>query len=215
MTAPEVSTEAVQNAISRLAEHISEPECELEYQSPFQLLVATILSAQCTDARVNMVTPALFERFPTAQDIFAAESDDIETLIHSTGFYKAKARNLQACCKTIVQQFSGNMPEELDGLCQLPGVGRKTANLVLGVAFGKATGVVVDTHAARVSQRLGLTSESKPEKIEKELMHLVPTDQWVDLGHRLILHGRRTCKAKNPMCDECAIRDACPQIGVS
>lgn len=215
MTAPEVSTAAARNAISRLADHIPHPECELNYGSPFELLVATILSAQCTDERVNQVTPGLFQRFPTAEDISEAEAGEVETLIHSTGFYKAKTRNLQSCCKTIVEQFGGNMPSELDELCQLPGVGRKTANLVIGVAFEKATGVVVDTHAGRVSRRLGLTAESKPEKIEKDLMNLVPNDQWIDLGHRLILHGRHTCKAKKPNCDECAIRDVCPQIGVS
>jgi endonuclease III len=215
MTAPEVSTEAAQNAISRLANHIPHPECELNFRTPFELLVATILSAQCTDERVNQVTPGLFARFPTAEDISAAEPSEVETLIHSTGFYKAKTKSLQACCRGIIERFGGEMPAELGPLCELPGVGRKTANLLLGVAFGKATGVVVDTHAGRVSQRLGLTTESKPEKIEKDLMELVPSDQWIDFGHRLILHGRRTCKSKNPKCDECEIRDACPQIGVS
>jgi endonuclease-3 len=161
------------------------------------------------------VTPGLFARFPTAEDISAAEPSEVETLIHSTGFYKAKTKSLQACCRGIIERFGGEMPAELGPLCELPGVGRKTANLLLGVAFGKATGVVVDTHAGRVSQRLGLTTESKPEKIEKDLMELVPSDQWIDFGHRLILHGRRTCKSKNPKCDECEIRDACPQIGVS
>jgi endonuclease-3 len=215
MTAPEVSTEAAQNAISRLANHIPDPECELNFRTPFELLVATILSAQCTDERVNQVTPGLFGRFPTAEDIAAAEPSDVETLIHSTGFYKAKTKSLQACCRAIIERFGGEMPAELAPLCELPGVGRKTANLVLGVAFGKATGVVVDTHAGRVSQRLGLTTESKPEKIERDLMELVPSDQWIDFGHRLILHGRRTCKSRKPNCDECTIRDACPQIGVS
>jgi len=215
MSSTNVSTEAAHHAIARLAEHLPDPQCELMFNSPFELLVATVLSAQCTDERVNQVIPSLFERFPTVRELAAAGTTEIESIIHSTGFYRAKARNIQACAMMVVEDHDGEMPRELDALCRLPGVGRKTANLVLGVAFRIATGVVVDTHAGRVSQRLGLTTQSKADKIECDLMALVPKEQWIDLGHRLVLHGRHTCTSKRPQCDTCAIRDACPQIGVS
>jgi endonuclease-3 len=215
MSLTKASTEAAHNAIARLAEHLPHPQCELMYNSPFELLVATVLSAQCTDERVNQVTPRLFERFPTVCDLADGELEEIEVIIHSTGFYRAKARNIQAFSQMIVADHQEQVPRELDALCQLPGVGRKTANLVLGIAFRVPSGVVVDTHAGRVSRRLGLTAHSKPDKIEADLMSLVPKDQWIDLGHRLVLHGRHTCKARQPQCDTCAIHDVCPQIGVS
>jgi endonuclease-3 len=215
MTSTEDSTQAAHHAIARLAAHIPRPECELNFNTPFELLAATILSAQCTDARVNQVTPVLFERYRTVADLADADIEELETIIHSTGFYRAKAKNLLGCATSIMEDHAGQMPEDLPALCRLPGVGRKTANLVMGVAFGQATGIVIDTHASRVSQRLGLTSETKPDKIEAALMKLAPKDQWIDLGHRLILHGRHTCKSKKPDCDHCDLYDACPKIGVS
>jgi endonuclease-3 len=192
-----------------------EATCALTHANPYQLLVATILSAQCTDARVNMVTPDLFGRYPDPSSLARAQPNDLENLIRSTGFFRAKARNLLAMANQVVEKHDGEIPRQLDTLTALAGVGRKTANVVLGTAFGIATGIVVDTHVKRLAKRLGLTSRNSPEQIERELMEVVPRSQWVDLSHRLIQHGRRVCLARRPRCDDCALAAICPKVGVS
>ncbi|HPW56122.1 MAG: endonuclease III [Thermoanaerobaculaceae bacterium] len=188
--------------------------CELSYRSPYELLVATILSAQCTDVRVNMVTPALFARFPDATALAGADRAELEELIRSTGFFRNKATSLLGMAQVVVERHGGQIPADMDALTALPGVGRKTANVVLGTAWGLATGVVVDTHVSRLSQRLGLTRERNAEKIERDLMALFPPSSWIDLSHRLILHGRRVCQARKPACDRCSLAAICPRIGV-
>lgn len=184
--------------------------CELDHRNAFELLVATILSAQCTDERVNMVTPALFAKYPTPLAMAEAERDDLETLIRSTGFYHNKAKNIQDAARRIVSTFDGEVPANMADLLTLTGVARKTANVVLGVAYGIGVGIVVDTHVKRLSNRLGLTSEENPDKIEKELMALVPQPDWIDISHLLIFHGRRCCDARKPNCAGCTIRHLCP-----
>ncbi len=191
-----------------------EATCALAHANPYQLLVATILSAQCTDARVNMVTPELFGRFPDPASLARAEPGELEELIRSTGFFRAKTRNLLAMARQVVERHGGEIPRHLDALTALGGVGRKTANVVLGTAFKIATGIVVDTHVKRLATRLGLTSKSTPEQIERDLMQVVPRSQWVDLSHRLIQHGRRICLARRPRCDQCALASICPKVGV-
>jgi endonuclease-3 len=188
--------------------------CALVHENPFQLLVATILSAQCTDARVNLVTPALFRRFPNARSIAGADQAVLEELIRSTGFFRAKARNLKAMAEHLAQHHDGEIPRDLETLTALAGVGRKTANVVLGTAFGIASGVVVDTHVKRLAFRLGLTAHKEPSRIEKDLMAVVPRAEWVNLSHRLIHHGRRTCLARKPRCSQCALEKICPKMGV-
>ncbi len=189
--------------------------CALVHANPYELLVATILSAQCTDARVNMVTPELFRRYPDAQSLARAVPSDLEALIRSTGFFRAKARSLLAMAQRIVLEHGGSVPADLDALTALPGVGRKTANVVLGTAFGIASGVVVDTHVKRLARRMGLTSKNVPEQIERDLMELLPRREWIDLSHRLILHGRRVCAARAPKCAACSLEPICPQTGVT
>jgi endonuclease-3 len=189
--------------------------CALVHDNPFQLLVATILSAQCTDARVNQVTPALFHRFPDALSMAICEQKDLEELIRSTGFFRAKARNLKSMAKHLVDEFAGEIPRDVEALTNLAGVGRKTANVVLGTAFGIATGVVVDTHVKRLAWRLGLTTHRLPLQIERELMAAVPRREWVNLSHRLIHHGRQICVARKPRCGRCGLATICPKIGVS
>ena len=188
--------------------------CELNFSDPFELLVATILSAQCTDERVNMVTSALFRRFPGAAALAAADQSELEELIRSTGFFHNKAKSLLGMARAVVERHGGEIPPSMDDLTKLPGVGRKTANVVLGTAFGMSTGVVVDTHLARLALRLGLSAENDPERIERNLMELFPPASWVALGHRLILHGRRVCRARKPACDACPLAPFCPRIGV-
>ena len=188
--------------------------CELSYRSPYELLVATILSAQCTDVRVNMVTPALFARFPDATALAGADRAELEELIRSTGFFRNKATSLLGMAQVVVERHGGQIPADMDALTALPGVGRKTANVVLCTAWGLATGVVVDTHVSRLSQRLGLTRERNAEKIERDLMALFPPSSWIDLSHRLILHGRRVCQARKPACDRCSLAAICPRISV-
>jgi endonuclease III len=192
-----------------------EAACALVHVNPYQLLVATILSAQCTDARVNMVTPELFRRFPDAASLANAQPDELESLIRSTGFFRAKTRNLLEMARQVVSRHDGEIPRKLEELTALGGVGRKTANVVLGTAFGIAHGIVVDTHVRRLARRLGLTSKIAPEQIERELMEVVPRSQWVDLSHRLIHHGRRICLARSPRCDDCSLSSICPKVGVS
>jgi endonuclease-3 len=189
--------------------------CALVHSNPYQLLVATILSAQCTDTRVNMVTPELFRRFPDCASLARAATPELEDLIRSTGFFRAKTRSLLAMAGQVVREHDGNIPRDLEALTDLAGVGRKTANVVLGTAFGIASGIVVDTHVKRLARRLGLTSRTAPEQIERELMAVVPRKEWVDLSHRLIQHGRRVCLARRPRCDVCTLAAICPKIGVA
>lgn len=184
--------------------------CELDYRNAYELLVATILSAQCTDQRVNMATPALFARFPTPQALAGGDRAEIEELVRSTGFYRNKARSIQEAAQRIVSDYGGEVPATMDELLTLMGVARKTANVVLGVAYGIGVGIVVDTHVKRLSNRLALTQESDPEKIERDLMQIVPQQEWVDFSHLLIFHGRRTCEARKPKCPACAVRHLCP-----
>jgi endonuclease-3 len=184
--------------------------CELVFSNPLELLVATILSAQCTDVRVNMVTETLFKRYRTAADYAEVSQEELEEAVHSTGFYRNKAKNIRAMAGDLVEQHGGSVPATMEALTALAGVGRKTANVVMGNAFGKNEGVVVDTHVARLSKRLGLTTQTQPEKIEEDLMRLVPKDDWTNFSHWLIWHGRRRCMARNPQCAECEIQSLCP-----
>jgi endonuclease III len=189
--------------------------CALDHRNAFELIVATVLSAQCTDKRVNLVTPALFVRFPTAREMASADPAELETMIYQTGFFRAKARNLIALATILVDQYGAEVPKDLDRLTALPGVGRKTANVVLGVAYGIASGVVVDTHVKRLAFRLGLTERSEPEVIERELNSLLPMRHWIDFSHRLIAHGRSTCDALRPRCLECPLAGLCPRQGLA
>jgi endonuclease-3 len=189
--------------------------CALDHRNAFELLVATVLSAQCTDERVNTVTPKLFARYPDPRAMAGADLDEVEAIVYPTGFFRAKARNLVELSKILVDQHAGAVPANLGALTALPGVGRKTAHVVLGNAFGVASGVVVDTHVKRLAYRLGLTSKTDPEPIELELNALVPRNQWVDFSHRLIAHGRSTCASQRPRCSECLIRQICPRQGLA
>jgi endonuclease III len=198
----------------RLAAHYPDAHCALDFKSPFQLLVATILSAQCTDKRVNMVTPALFKRYRTPAALAAANPEELEELIKSTGFFRSKTKSLIGMSTAVAEQHNGKIPDELDALVKLPGVGRKTANVLLGNAFDKNEGVVVDTHVGRVSGRLGLTNETDPVKIEQDLMKLFPRDRWTMLAHLLIEHGRTICEARRPKCEICFLNDICPSSTV-
>jgi len=200
--------------LNRLRAAYPSAHCALHHRNPLQLLVATILSAQCTDARVNIVTPALFKKYRTAADFAAAPPAELEAMIRSTGFFRNKARSIRNCCQGIVDSHGGCVPDTLDELIQLDGIGRKTANVVLGVAYGKAEGIVVDTHVSRLSRRMGLTRQTTPEKIEHALMKVVPREDWIDFSHLLIWHGRKRCMARNPDCIHCEIADVCPKIGV-
>jgi endonuclease-3 len=190
-------------------------KCALVFSNPLELLIATILSAQCTDVRVNMVTPALFKKYRHAAAFAAAKPVELEKAIQSTGFFRNKAKNIVACCQRLVDQHQGQVPQALEQLVELPGVGRKTANVVLGTAYGVASGVVVDTHVARLSYRLGLTKHKDPVKIERDLMSQLPPREWVNFSHRLIHHGRKVCTARKPHCDECVLNALCPKIGVT
>ena len=184
--------------------------CTLNYATPVQLLVATILSAQCTDERVNLVTPALFGQFPDAEALAKAEPVEIENLIRSTGFYRNKAKNIQAACRILVAEYGGKVPPSMEQLLRLPGVARKTANVVLAHAFGINAGVTVDTHVKRLSYRLGLTKNTDPIHIERDLIRLLPSDDWENFSIRIIYHGRAICKARNPTCQVCLLSDLCP-----
>jgi endonuclease III len=198
----------------RLGKRYPDATCSLHFRSPLELLVATILSAQCTDVRVNQVTPALFRTYSTAGDYARAPLAQLERAIQSTGFFRNKAKSIQACCRVLVEDYGGEVPREIERLVELPGVGRKTANVVLGTAYGIASGVVVDTHVARISQRLGLTRQKDPTKIERDLMGLLPMKEWIALSHRMIHHGRECCTARGPRCGECPLGELCPRIGV-
>ena len=194
----------------RLALEYPDAHCALDFRNPYQLLVATILSAQCTDVRVNMVTPTLFARYPDAAALADADRGTLEELIKSTGFFRSKAKNLVGMAQALVDRHGGRVPQTMEALTALPGVGRKTANVILGNAFGKNEGIVVDTHVARLTQRLGLTRHTDPVKIEQDEMKLFPRDQWTMLSHLLIEHGRRVCLARSPRCERCVLADLCP-----
>ncbi len=194
----------------RLARAIPKPECELRFHSPFELLIATILSAQSTDRTVNAVMPSLLARFPDARALAAAEQDELETLIKPTGFFRNKSKAIRGAAQRLVERHGGEVPRTIEELTELPGVARKTANVVLGTAYRLAEGFVVDTHVTRVSQRLGLTRETDPVRIERDLCRAFPRDAWVDFGHRFVLHGRYTCLAKRPQCERCPLNELCP-----
>jgi endonuclease-3 len=200
--------------LARLKREYPDARTELDYETPLQLLEATILSAQCTDKRVNMVTPILFKTFPTAASLADAPPERVEEIIKSTGFFRNKTKSLIGLGKALVERHNGEVPDTMEELVKLPGVGRKTANVVLGNAFGKNVGVVVDTHVARVSHRLGLTRETDPVKIELDLMKLFPTEDWALLSHLLIFHGRRVCEARRPKCEMCVLNNICPTSSV-
>ncbi len=193
----------------RLLAAYPDAKCALDFSTPLQLLVATILSAQSTDKTVNTVTPALFRKYRTARQFADADLPELEKMVHSTGFFRNKAKSIQGACRMIAENHAGKVPQDMDELLKLPGVARKTANVVLGVAFGKAEGVVVDTHVQRLALRLSLTGESRPEKIEADLMNLFPRDKWIHLSHLLIHHGRALCQARKPRCMECPVEDLC------
>lgn len=198
----------------RLAATYPAAECALHHTSPFQLLAATILSAQCTDERVNLVTPNLFRRYPTAEALAAAVPSELEEIIRSTGFFRSKAASLIGMARGLVDQHGGELPRTIEELIRLPGVGRKTANVLLGTAFGIASGLVVDTHVKRITTLLGLSSGATPEQVERELMELLPREEWVNFAHRLIHHGRKICIARRPRCRECPLLDVCPRKGL-
>ena len=184
--------------------------CALHHSNPLELLIATILSAQCTDERVNIVTANLFRKYRRAEDFVNVAREELEQDIHSTGFFRNKAKSIQGACQIIAEKFQGNVPETMEELLAFPGVARKTANVVLGNAFGITSGIVVDTHVSRLSQRLGLTTQEQPEKIEQDLIALTPRKDWIDLSHLLIAHGRALCKARNPQCSACPLESQCP-----
>ncbi len=196
--------------VSRLRGLYPEAAAELTYQDPFQLLTAVILSAQTTDVSVNKVTPVLFARYPTAEALASAPQEDVEEIVRTTGFFRQKARSIRATAAQLVEEFGGQVPESMEDLLKLRGVARKTANVVLGEAFGIASGVVVDTHVSRLSQRLGLSRHDDPVRIERDLMDLVEREAWTFIGIGLILHGRRVCEARKPECDVCTLNDICP-----
>ncbi len=200
--------------IKRLKKAYPGAHCALIHTTPFELLIATILSAQCTDVRVNIVTADLFRKYRSPADFINVSQAELEKDIHSTGFFRNKAKNIQSACKRIIEEYGGKVPQTMDELLTLGGVARKTANVVMGNAFGIASGVVVDTHVSRLSQRLGLTKNKTPEKIERDLEQLVPKKNWVMFPHWLIYHGRQVCIARKPKCAECSLADICPKIGI-
>jgi endonuclease-3 len=203
----------VKKLIARFRATYPDAHCELNYGNPLELLVATILSAQCTDKRVNLVTAGLFKKYKKPEDYASVRAGQFESEIRSTGFFKNKSKSIQGACRTILEKFGGRVPDTMEELLELSGVGRKTANVVLGNAFGKSEGVVVDTHVTRLSGRLGLTKETSPEKIERDLMELVPKENWTIWSHWLIWHGRRRCGARKPDCENCEVSALCPSCG--
>jgi len=196
--------------VGLLRREYPEARCSLNHANPLELLVATILSAQCTDERVNLVTADLFRKYRTCDDYAAAPAEELEQDIRPTGFFRNKARAIQGACRQLAERHGGRVPREMEELLKLPGVARKTANVVLGNAYGLATGVVVDTHVSRLSARLGLSARNTAEKIEQDLMALVPERDWIDFSHLLIAHGRKVCKARTPLCDQCVLEPLCP-----
>ena len=206
-----VKKERAAKIIEILAKTYADADCTLIYREPLELLIATQLAAQCTDARVNMVTPALFAKYKTAAEFAEAKEEELSELIRSTGFYRNKTKNIIACCKKLIEEFDGQVPRTMDELLSLPGVGRKTANLVLGDIFG-VPGIVVDTHAGRLARRMGLTKNTDPYKVEMDLLKIIPPDEQADFCHRLVFHGRAFCDARKPKCDECPLKEICPKI---
>ncbi|QDU90131.1 Ultraviolet N-glycosylase/AP lyase [Pirellulimonas nuda] len=200
--------------VRRLRADYPDAECALRFDSPLQLLVATILSAQCTDERVNLVTKVLFAKYPTAADLAGLPIAKLETLVKSTGFFRNKAKAIKACCTELVQKHDGQPPRDLETLVGLAGVGRKTASVVLGTAYGIPSGVVVDTHVGRLSRRLGLTDQTDAVRAERDLMEVLPKKQWIDFSHRMIHHGRAVCGARRAKCDACSMAGFCPRIGL-
>jgi endonuclease-3 len=203
-----ISKDRVKKILQILRKTYPQVKTALKHKNPLELLIATILSAQCTDTRVNQVTPILFKKLKTAKDFAELPLDDLEEIIRPTGFYRNKAKSIKACCKVIVSRHGGKVPDNMEALVLLPGIGRKTANVILGAAF-QVPGIVVDTHVKRVSHRIGLTEQKDPVKIEFDLMGLVPKKDWIDFSHQMIWHGRTLCKARNPNCPECPLRDLC------
>jgi endonuclease-3 len=204
-----LASERIAAILKGLDEAYPNAECALTHRSPWELLVATILSAQCTDVRVNLVTPALFRRFPTPAAMAKATLPELEELIRSTGFFRNKAKSILGAARKIVEEFGGKVPQTLAELITIPGAARKTASVVLGVCFGKAEGVVVDTHVLRISRRLGLAKSDTPQKVEEELMHILPQDRWISFSHQIIHHGRQVCDARKPKCDQCNLEQIC------
>jgi endonuclease-3 len=205
----DLAPERIQAILKALDEAYPNAVCALTHRTPWELLVATILSAQCTDVRVNMVTPELFKRFPTPQAMSKASLPELENLIRTTGFFRNKAKSIQGAAKKIIEQFGGKVPETLAELITVPGAARKTANVVLGVSYGKAEGVVVDTHVFRISHRLDLTKSDTAEKVEQDLMSILPQDRWISFSHQVIHHGRQVCIARNPKCKDCNLEMLC------
>ena len=213
-----VSAELKQRAakiIRLLAKTYPDATCALEFHNPLELLIATILSAQCTDQRVNLVTKELFRKYRNAADYARAPLAELERDIQSTGFFRNKAKSIHGCCETLAERFGGEVLRDMESLVELPGVGRKTANVVLGTAYHIASGVVVDTHVTRVSRRLGLTTEKDAVRIEQDLTALLPKKEWIDFSHRVIWHGRKICAARKPLCKQCPLLPVCPRVGVT
>ncbi len=208
------STEYVAELIARLRATYPDAHCELDYETPVQLLVAVILSAQCTDARVNLTTPALFARYPTVEALAGADPTEMEELVRPTGFYRQKARYIREAAARLLAEYGGELPSEMDALLTLSGVARKSANVVRGEVFGLADGVTVDTHVKRLAMRLGLTTETDPVKVERDLMAIIPRESWIEIAHLLVWHGRRLCFARKPACSVCPLNDICPRVGV-
>lgn len=200
--------------VRRLKKDYPVAECALLHESPFQLLVATILSAQCTDERVNSVTPTLFEKFPDPESLAKATQKQVEKIVKPLGFFRAKATNLRGMAQRLVEEYDSELPQTVEELITLPGVGRKTANVVLGTAYGIPSGVVVDTHVRRISNLLGLTESQNPEIIERDLMQVLPKKEWIEYSHRLIHHGRQVCIARRPQCQDCSMLKICPRVGL-
>lgn len=204
----------VRKVIRRLKKEFPEAECALHHESAFQLLVATILSAQCTDVRVNMATPELFKKYPDAAALARSKQPAVEKIVKPLGFFRNKAANIRAMAQALVDNFDGEVPQSIDDLVQLPGVGRKTASVVLGTWYGIPSGVVVDTHVKRISGLLGLTTSKNPEIVERDLMAILPKKEWIEFSHRIILHGRKTCIARRPQCSDCVLLATCPREGL-
>lgn len=211
---PSMESTKIKQILQQLEKHYPDAKYELHWKTPLDLLVATVLAAQCTDERVNQVTPALFAKYPTAKDYAHADAEEIQKMIQSINFYRKKANAIQKICQKLVDDFDGDVPQDIDEMVQLPGVARKTANVVLNNHFRIPSGIIVDSHVVRVSQRLGLTKDSKPEKIEVDLMKKIPKDSWVTFGPALVLLGRYVCQSKNPKCAECCLTKTCPKLGV-
>jgi len=204
-----VAPERIQEILRRLDASYPQATCALHHHSAWELLVATILSAQCTDVRVNMVTPKLFHKYPTVEDFAALRPEQLEPDIRSTGFFRNKAKSVVGAAQKIIAEFNGQVPDEMEELLTIPGVARKTANVVLGTWFGKAEGVVVDTHVLRISRRLELTAQDDPSKIEQDLMQVIPREKWIVFSHQIIHHGRQVCAARKPKCDHCNLEQVC------